>query len=483
MKSAVLSTIVFTDHSATISIVKQTTLLFFSTDKLNLHLVWASQYISSYNLDICWWLKKQHIILNALFRLLNKLADEWTDTFSDERTLNKVFMFQINLIQMFSVYKQKLCSTYLKNKVWEKIHHSLNEFNKRKLLNANELEKQVEKKSPANIQFWLSSEELIYFKKLNSNSWLCMLKALKKKIFEVAHDENYHCRFHWIYKSIASTLYMYKLSRWLKHYINHCCLCQLNQIKCHITYDSMIPLISSLILMHTISINFVLALPSTEQEYNIILSVMNKFSKWVTLLPDKNTYTVTDWAKVLLDGLTDWGIPKAIISDRDSKFMSEFWQKLFKLLEIKLLVSTAYHPQTDSQSERTNQTAEIALQFFIISHPLADWSMYLLRLWAELNRMKNAFTELSSDKVIYGFKLQDSLTLLQSMIKSDTDFASEQRIAQQEAQKAVAFANYEVKIWYDKHHHSLALEVGDEVFIKLHKRYMLLAIMNRKFFN
>ena len=166
----------------------------------------------------------------------------------------------------------------------------------------------------------------------------------------------------------------------------------------------------------------------------------------MTLLSDKNTYTAADWVKVLLDELTDWEISKIIISDRNSKFMSEFWQKLFKLLEIELLVSTVYHSQTDSQSERTNQTAEIALQFFIISHSLADWSMYLLRLWAELNKMKNTFTELSSDEIIYKFKLQDSLTLLQSMIKSDTDFASEQRIAQQEAQKTVAFTNYEVKI-------------------------------------
>ena len=163
--------------------------------------------------------------------------------------------------------------------------------------------------------------------------------------------------------------------------------------------------------------------------------------------------------------------------------MSEFWQKLFKLLEIELLVSTVYHSQTDNQSERTNQTAEIALQFFITSHSLADWSMYLLRLWAELNRMKNAFTELSSDEIIYEFKLQDSLTLLQSMIKSDTDFTSEQRIAQQEAQKAVTFANYEVKIWYDKHHCLLALEIRDEVFIKLYKRYILSVIINWKFFN
>lgn len=56
------------------------------------------------------------------------------------------------------------------------------------------------------------------------------------------------------------------------------------------------------------------------------------------------------------------------ISDRDSKFMSELWQIIFQRLRTAILTSTAYHPQTDGQSKRTNQTVEIALRYFVTSN-------------------------------------------------------------------------------------------------------------------
>lgn len=101
------------------------------------------------------------------------------------------------------------------------------------------------------------------------------------------------------------------------------------------------------------------------------MTVTCKFSKKVTIIPGASTYTAKDWAKALLERLAiaDWGLPSAIISDRDRKFLSELWTEIFKQLGVKLLYSTAYHPQTDGQSERTNQTVEIALQFYINSLP------------------------------------------------------------------------------------------------------------------
>ena len=64
------------------------------------------------------------------------------------------------------------------------------------------------------------------------------------------------------------------------------------------------------------------------------------------------------------------GMPKAIISDKDRKFSLDLSQAFFELLNVKLLHSTEYHPQTDGMSERTNQTVEIALRFYI--HTLTD---------------------------------------------------------------------------------------------------------------
>ena len=61
----------------------------------------------------------------------------------------------------------------------------------------------------------------------------------------------------------------------------------------------------------------------------------------------------------------NWGMPKAIISDRDRKFLSSMWTTIFTKLGTSLLYSTAYHPQTDGASEITNQRVEIAFRYYI----------------------------------------------------------------------------------------------------------------------
>jgi len=66
------------------------------------------------------------------------------------------------------------------------------------------------------------------------------------------------------------------------------------------------------------------------------------------------------------------GIPTDIVSDRDSRFTSEAWQELLKILRIRPRISTAFHPQTDGQTERLNQTIEAYLRAFV-SHEQDDW--------------------------------------------------------------------------------------------------------------
>jgi hypothetical protein len=74
------------------------------------------------------------------------------------------------------------------------------------------------------------------------------------------------------------------------------------------------------------------------------LTITCKASKRCTILPGKATYSAADWAATFLEGTVDWGLPSAIISDRDRKFMSDLWHSLFKRLGVQQMVTTAYHP-------------------------------------------------------------------------------------------------------------------------------------------
>jgi hypothetical protein len=73
---------------------------------------------------------------------------------------------------------------------------------------------------------------------------------------------------------------------------------------------------------------------------------------------------------VILDNVVKLhGIPQSIVSDRDKIFTSVFWKHLFELLKVKLALSTAYHPQTDGQSQRVNQCLEMYLRCVVQATP------------------------------------------------------------------------------------------------------------------
>ncbi len=78
------------------------------------------------------------------------------------------------------------------------------------------------------------------------------------------------------------------------------------------------------------------------------MSVTCKFSKRITLIEGVDTWTAKQWAQAFLKrlDLIDWGLPDELITDQDPKFLSKFWTALFERLGVKLLYSTAYHPQT-----------------------------------------------------------------------------------------------------------------------------------------
>lgn len=114
-------------------------------------------------------------------------------------------------------------------------------------------------------------------------------------------------------------------------------------------------------------LDFVFALPMSKKGYNTLMSVTCKFSKRITLIEGKDTWTAEEWAHAFLArlDLVYWGFPKELITDYDPKFFSKFWTALFKKLGVKLLYSITYHPQTDGSSERINQTIEITLRFLV----------------------------------------------------------------------------------------------------------------------
>lgn len=98
--------------------------------------------------------------------------------------------------------------------------------------------------------------------------------------------------------------------------------------------------------------DFIESLPNSEG-YTVIWVIVDRFSKAAHFIPLKHPYTAQVLAEVFMSQIFKLhGLPSSIVSDRDPLFLSTFWQELFKKLGTQLKMSSAYHPQSDGQTER-----------------------------------------------------------------------------------------------------------------------------------
>jgi Reverse transcriptase (RNA-dependent DNA polymerase)/RNase H-like domain found in reverse transcriptase/Integrase zinc binding domain/Chromo (CHRromatin Organisation MOdifier) domain/gag-polyprotein putative aspartyl protease len=153
-------------------------------------------------------------------------------------------------------------------------------------------------------------------------------------------------------------------------YIRKCADCQRNKHATHLKYGEMQNIKIPTAPWEDIAMDFVTGIPKSKDpvtgiKYDSILVIVCRLTKYIELIPCMKTTTAKELAFLILDRLIrHHGIPKTIISDRDKLFTSNYWTTLMALIGTKRKLSTAYHPQTDGQTERTNQTMETYLRIY-----------------------------------------------------------------------------------------------------------------------
>jgi len=132
----------------------------------------------------------------------------------------------------------------------------------------------------------------------------------------------------------------------------------------------------------TISMDFITKLPSSQDPttgfvYDSIMVVTDRLTKYALFIPWHETFTAKQTAWVFKrEVLSNFGIPEKLITDRDKLFTSHFWMDLMSQLGIKHNMTTAFHPQTDGQTERMNQNVEAYLRCYI-DNDQTDWIEHL----------------------------------------------------------------------------------------------------------
>ena len=121
----------------------------------------------------------------------------------------------------------------------------------------------------------------------------------------------------------------------------------------------------------SIAMDWVTGLPvgPPPDSFDSVLMVTDRATKMCHLIPTLKTTTAEDTASsMLLHVFRFHGLPRSIISDRDAKLMSTFWKKLCDMLDIQISPSSAFHPQTNGQAKRANQTMKQLLRIASIQH-------------------------------------------------------------------------------------------------------------------
>ena len=126
-----------------------------------------------------------------------------------------------------------------------------------------------------------------------------------------------------------------------------------------------------------VSMDFITTLPLTVRGHDMILTVVDKFTKMVHLIPCHGTMNAQGIATLLWTHVfCKHGVPKSFISDRDTRWNNTVFQELMKLIGVQHAMSTAYHPQTDGQTERMNRIVEEMLRHYVNDRQ-TDWDLLL----------------------------------------------------------------------------------------------------------
>nr|GFC80508.1 DNA/RNA polymerases superfamily protein [Tanacetum cinerariifolium] len=153
-----------------------------------------------------------------------------------------------------------------------------------------------------------------------------------------------------------------------------------------------------------ISIDFVTGLPTTQKRHDAIWVVVDRLTKSSHFLPIRKNYSISKLVEIFRQEIIRLhGTPTSIVSDRDSRFTSRFWKGLQKAWGTRLKFSTAFHPQTDGQSEKTIQTLEDMLRACALEWT-GNWDEYLCLVEFAYNNSWHASIKVAPFELLYGRK-------------------------------------------------------------------------------
>lgn len=220
---------------------------------------------------------------------------------------------------------------------------------------------------------------LYYAPTMDVKPLLYVPRDARHKVLEQAHDSQGHLGRDKILEKVRRDFFWPSMADAVATYVRSCPTCQTIKSTNKAKAGKLKPLPIPDRCWEEVSHDLITKLPRTADGHDCIVVFVDRLSKRIVLVPaEEKGLTARKYADLFMENVfRHFGVPRALISDRDPRFTSHLWQALCERLGTKLKMSSAFHPQTDGQTERANRTVQDMLRAYV-SPTSTDWDKHLL---------------------------------------------------------------------------------------------------------
>ncbi|KAD6119716.1 hypothetical protein E3N88_10987 [Mikania micrantha] len=309
----------------------------------------------------------------------------------------------------------------------------------------------------------IKTDGVLYFK---NRIWVHLFGNSRTIILDEAHKSRYsiHPSADKMYKDLKDFYWWPGMKKHIAEYVGRCLTCLKvkaeHQRPSGLLQQPEIPMWK----WDQISMDFITKLPRTSRNHVSIWVIIDRLTKSAHFIPIREDYSMDRLAKLYVNEIVSrHGVPISIISDRDGRFTSRFWQTLQNVLGTQINMSTTYHPQTDGQTERTNQTLEDMLRSCVIDFG-GSWDLHLPIVEFSYNNSYHTSIKCAPFEALYGRKCRSPVCWSEV---GENGIIGPELIQETTDKIALIQARDRQKSYADNRRRPLEIQVDDLVMLKV----------------